>query len=628
MRSKNQRGGKRRAPAKRAKGGIVKLFKARRGSIGQVLITSSLLLLFSVLGLGLADYNFSNITGMFLAESSAKTISIEVWADSSLMLLKDGSSVKVQLLLDDGMPLVDREISFYANDELLGSSYTNSDGIAEFSLISVVGTVLRASFQGDPASFINPSEATEPLSEDLNQTIFTVHADKSSYSANETIHLSGDTVVEGILLTEEMNLIIEFNNSTVFSTKINSTDGRYSHSLKAIFENEGEYTVRAFLRDLEASAAFFYSISAGNITKEITAENETLSIDASIHVESIDKKLKSVAIDGTVSYNSTGVESEVDVVVKDTKGDIVYSNRTSASGGFSFDFTFAPESFGKYTAEITASTEYGTANKTVEFDVLKHKVVKPKISHSKQNYGTDERIIFNVEAIDMDDGSLFQNATLQAFVTDPQGNTTEVSITEGKNKGQYVVEMDPGREFIPGLHKLKVRLTYISPNPGEVVVEEEVTFTVGLININTDKSIYLPNENATITVGVLDEVGKKVVDADLTLTITSPSGKTTMQSTKNGLVENNGDGTYTSYYKTGEAGEYTIYALAEATNVSADYTTHFETRNFVEFDIRRDMPTIIDIGNELDAKIKITAEMDATGVTVVEKVPNDFLGIT
>ena len=129
MRSKNQRGGKRRAPAKRAKGGIVKLFKARRGSIGQVLITSSLLLLFSVLGLGLADYNFSNITGMFLAESSAKTISIEVWADSSLMLLKDRGSVKAQLLLDDRIPLTDREISFYAGRELFGSSYSSSDRI-------------------------------------------------------------------------------------------------------------------------------------------------------------------------------------------------------------------------------------------------------------------------------------------------------------------------------------------------------------------------------------------------------------------------------------------------------------------------------------------------------------------
>src|SRR3989344_8031332 len=133
MRSKNQRTRKRRAPAKRAKAGIGKLFKARRGSIGQVLITSSLLLLFSVLGLGLADYNFSNITGMFLAESSAKTISIEVWADSSLMLLKDRGSVKAQLLLDDGMPLADREISFYADGEPFGFSYTNSVGIAEFS---------------------------------------------------------------------------------------------------------------------------------------------------------------------------------------------------------------------------------------------------------------------------------------------------------------------------------------------------------------------------------------------------------------------------------------------------------------------------------------------------------------
>jgi hypothetical protein len=53
----------------------------------------------------------------------------------------------------------------------------------------------------------------------------------------------------------------------------------------------------------------------------------------------------------------------------------------------------------------------------------------------------------------------------------------------------------------------------------------EPEFTWGVLAINTNKSIYLPGEKAFFQMAVLDTLGHTVCDANLTLEITTPSGK-------------------------------------------------------------------------------------------------------
>ena len=60
----------------------------------------------------------------------------------------------------------------------------------------------------------------------------------------------------------------------------------------------------------------------------------------------------------------------------------------------------------------------------------------------------------------------------------------------------------------------------------------EPEFTWGVLAINTNKSIYLPGEKAFFQMAVLDTLGHTVCDANLTLEITTPSGKKTIFTTE------------------------------------------------------------------------------------------------
>jgi hypothetical protein len=60
----------------------------------------------------------------------------------------------------------------------------------------------------------------------------------------------------------------------------------------------------------------------------------------------------------------------------------------------------------------------------------------------------------------------------------------------------------------------------------------EPEFTWGVLAINANKSIYLPGEKAFFQMAVLDTLGHTVCDANLTLEITTPSGKKTIFTTE------------------------------------------------------------------------------------------------
>ncbi|MEM7823576.1 MAG: hypothetical protein QW633_02915, partial [Candidatus Aenigmatarchaeota archaeon] len=98
--------------------------------------------------------------------------------------------------------------------------------------------------------------ATNITSEVETTKVITVFTDKASYSQNETIKIFG----EAIIADEEINLSIEFNESLVYSTKINLINNSYSHSLIANFEQEGLYLVKVFSGNLESSTSFYYNL--------------------------------------------------------------------------------------------------------------------------------------------------------------------------------------------------------------------------------------------------------------------------------------------------------------------------------------------------------------------------------
>ncbi|MDP2730144.1 MAG: hypothetical protein Q8O55_06660, partial [Dehalococcoidales bacterium] len=155
----------------------------------------------------------------------------------------------------------------------------------------------------------------------------------------------------------------------------------------------------------------------------------------------------------------------------------------------------------------------------------------------------------------------------------------------------------------------------------------------GVLAINPNKSIYLPGETARLGIGVLNETGRTLCEAKITLAVTDPAGSKTILSSENGLVQKSGQCQATSVtnvpdylagYKTGKAGIYKMHLEADNGNGVKSLEDSFEVRDSVPFDIERsDYPMRIYPPAEYFGKITVKANQDFTG-TVEEEVPASF----
>jgi hypothetical protein len=560
--------------------GFVAILNSKKSEVGQSQLLLSLFAILLSLGIVIATNSTTN--GSFtqiLATSSTKTTEkvalLEVWANTSINLEINQSFAKALLLLDNGTSLQGQEIKFYLNDTLLGSSITDSQGYATIDLNLTNGFYfIKAVFEGNSSLYLNPSEAIREIEikenvsiiprENITQlndtkapTILNERVNSTSAFVNESIRLSVE-IFDDVGVKNVSFVIIKPRKEILEVSPVNE-NSLYYYDLT--LDEVGNY-IWLYVNATDASDNF--NFTQPNITFEAKALQKIIpEIEASVSVKNVTKgKIvwKSVVISGNVSFNGSLIASNISLRIKDPKGSVIFEDRQTTQGSFSFTFEFLPKVSGSYLVEIFAESEFGNTSKTFDFNVLKHIKVKPKIKQEKFNYELGEKIKFEILAIDEDTGELYPNATLKAFVVDPDGNVAEVNYTQ-VGPGKFVVELDAEREFRPGLYKLKVKLGYTSPNPGEEVVEEEISFAVGLVNVNTDRSIYLPGENATITVGVLDSQGHRVPGANVSVIVISPSGEISYFSTSLGNIRDRQDGTYVLNYQPKEIGNYTIKAL-------------------------------------------------------------------
>jgi len=150
--------------------------------------------------------------------------------------------------------------------------------------------------------------------------------------------------------------------------------------------------------------------------------------------------------------------------------------------------------------------------------------------------------------------------------------------------------------------------------------------------INTDKSIFLPNEDAFIAIAVLDDEGKIVCDAHVTLSITSPNGARETLSTSNGDItiseECNVLGVtnlpdYYAEYSVSGVGSYTMDLTAITVNGAKSVQDSFTVQSTVEFDVARDGPTRVFPLVPYTMQFTINANQDYNG-KITEYVPASF----
>ena len=221
-----------------------------------------------------------------------------------------------------------------------------------------------------------------------------------------------------------------------------------------------------------------------------------------------------------------------------------------------------------------------------------------------------------------------ENETILAEIFDSAGSKAEIDVEIGElREGKFSIKMPKQRAFRAGKYTLQLKL--IKDN---ITYTEEQDFTWGVLAINTNKSIYLPNEEAFIAMAVLDDQGHMVCDADVTLTITEPSSSATTLTTENREISISDEcevygvtnlPDYYTNYTVSRAGAYLINLTAITRNGVRSIQDSFTVQDSVAFDVARTGPTRIYPPVPYAMNFTITANEDYKG-SVTEYVPASF----
>ena len=149
------------------------------------------------------------------------------------------------------------------------------------------------------------------------------------------------------------------------------------------------------------------------------------------------------------------------------------------------------------------------------------------------------------------------------------GGTIDIPLENLRfEAGSVAMIIDPIRKFTPGLYQLEIEINNPITGLTETIVQD---FVWGVIAMNTDQDVYEPGNLGNISMGVLNDSGVPVCDAELLLEITSPSGSVGRPKIENtGVCETfdslNTQPDYFSEYTFSQAGLYVLKLTATLPN--------------------------------------------------------------
>ncbi len=147
----------------------------------------------------------------------------------------------------------------------------------------------------------------------------------------------------------------------------------------------------------------------------------------------------------------------------------------------------------------------------------------------------------------------------------------------------------------------------------------------GIASINTNKSIYRPNETAQITIVVLDSSGF-LSSADVELEIISPQNLSVSLSTFDASITGDEKGIYKAIFSgTSAIGNYSMSVRAVGVNVNSTMQSYFTVLESFEFDILRDTPPTTDpFSMPFLSSVKIVSYVDEPTFSYTEILPANF----
>ncbi|MEK6831566.1 MAG: LamG-like jellyroll fold domain-containing protein, partial [Thermoproteota archaeon] len=208
-------------------------------------------------------------------------------------------------------------------------------------------------------------------------------------------------------------------------------------------------------------------------------------------------------------------------------------------------------------------------------------------------------------------------------ILDSHGNPANLNVSYEKIvDGKFNLRISPNSDTKPGIYKI---ISTITVNGKEHIVESE--FAWGLVSLNTKKSTYKPGETADFVIVVLDNQGHPIGDANISMDITDPNSQITHLSSENGIIPGDETGLYDAEFVTGDEGTYTVEINAKSNGIDTNFSTTFDVKSFVEFNIIRTAQSKIDPTtnpNSFDVIIDIESFVGGETVTIQESVPKVF----
>jgi hypothetical protein len=230
--------------------------------------------------------------------------------------------------------------------------------------------------------------------------------------------------------------------------------------------------------------------------------------------------------------------------------------------------------------------------------------------------------------------SIHQQQTIIQWITQQfsslrKGTSRTLTITNPKG------EVIQKRELTKSDDTISLDTTLLIPGSYTVSINNSVVtnFLWGVLAINFDKNIYLPEEKTHIDMAVLNEKGQMVCDANLQLIITDPSGKTTTLSTDSKEITSNLSvcksksltitPDYSASFTTSQVGKYQVTLKATTSNGDWQITDSFNVESGPDIEITRRTATRIYPLNIYPVAIFVKPKADFQGV-FQEKVPQKF----
>ncbi|MCK4820489.1 FG-GAP repeat protein, partial [bacterium] len=264
------------------------------------------------------------------------------------------------------------------------------------------------------------------------------------------------------------------------------------------------------------------------------------------------------------------------------------------------------------TPALTAAKNHFSLNENPEFEFL---------------YMTEEEFAESGRKSAMSTHSKPEKASTSTFVYHNGKLTGIKPEIEKLRDGKFSIKLPKKRSLQAGIYSLKVNLA-----KDNKTYTREQEFTWGVLAVNTHKSIYLEDETAFIGIAVLDDNGKMVCDAPMTLEITDPLNNREILSTQNGKIEISPECSvygvtnlpdYYANYTVNSAGTYVMNLTAVTSNGIRTIQDTFTVQRSVDFDVARDGPTRIYPPVPYTMNFTIKANRDYDGL-IREYVPASF----